>query len=103
MPLARKLYEESLKRQEANRREMELSNSTQPTSYTPYTPYTPDPLHLEYPAWPSKPKPMSFEDPNRDPYQEPLTGSGVRLDDGKWYPLSNRLSPPGTPADPPHP
>ena len=65
------------------------------------SPYTPDPLHPEYPVRPSQPRPQSFMDPNRDPYQLPLTGSGVRVD-GKWYPVpsSSSPSPPGTPVDP---
>jgi hypothetical protein len=58
-----------------------------------------DPLHPAYPALPSKPQPESFEDPDRDPYQLPITGSGVRMDDGKWYPIRSS-SPPGKPADP---
>ena len=65
------------------------------------TPYVPDPSHPEYPARPSKPRPQSYKDSDRDPYQEPLTGSGVRLDDGKWYPTSDSPSPPGSPVDPP--
>jgi hypothetical protein len=59
-----------------------------------------DPLHPEYPNWPSKPRPQSFEDPDRDPFQLPITGSGIRMDDGKWYPVHRSPSPPGKPADP---